>query len=223
MDLVINWLQNLASQVSLPLFVIIGVFVEEVVAPIPSPLVMTLAGSISLSQNQPWIYLFYLAVIGAISKTIGSYLIYKIADKLEDIVIDKFGRFLGVSHSDTEGLGKFLSKGNRDDLALFLMRALPIVPTAPVSIISGLIKTDIKTYLISTFLGLLVRNSIYLYVGHASFGALESLNQGFDSLENIGYLFILSIILMFVIWIYRKRKHGSHSDVLEKLLSKFKI
>ena len=215
MQSLIAWLEALASRVPVTWFVFTGAFVEEIVAPIPSPLVMLLAGSISASQDNSLGFLFLLAIIGAFSKTIGSLIIYVIADKAEDVVIDKFGKFLGVSHSDTEGLGKFFSKGRRDDLAVFILRAVPIMPTAPVSVIAGLIKLDLKTYLLSTFMGLVVRNSIYLYLGYISLGSLESLSEGFDSLENLGYLILSVIGGIALLWMYRKRKQGSAMGMVE--------
>ncbi len=219
MQSLISWLEALSQQIPVTWFVFIGALVEEVIAPIPSPLVMMLAGSISASQSISLLFILVLALIGAFSKTIGSFVIYMIADKAEDIIISKFGKFLGVSRSDTEGLGKFLGEGKREGLAIFLMRAIPVMPTAPVSVIAGLIKVNLRSYLLSTFLGLIVRNSIYLYLGYTSLGALESLNEGFDSLENIGYLVLAVFAGMALLWMYRKRQQGSVLDLVEKLLS----
>jgi len=219
MQPLIEWLETLAQQIPVTWFVFIGALVEEVLAPIPSPLVMMLAGSISAAQHSPLTFILVLALIGALSKTVGSLLIYILADKAEDIIINKFGKFLGVSSSDTEGLGKFLGEGKRDDIAIFLMRAIPVMPTAPVSVIAGLIKINLKTYLVSTFLGLIVRNAIYLYLGYMSLGALDSLNQGFESVEKIGY-FILAIFAgLALLWMYRKRQQGSVLSILNRTLN----
>lgn len=222
MQALINWLEALSQQVSVNWFVFIGSLVEEVVAPIPSPLVMLLGGSITAGQGAPMTALIVLALIGALSKTFGSLVIYIISDKAEDIIIDKFGKFLGVSHSDTEGLGKFFGQGKRDDIAIFLMRAVPVMPTAPVSVIAGLIKVNLKTYLISTFLGLIVRNLIYLYLGYTSLGALETLSEGFDSLEKIGYLILSILGGVVLLWMYRKRQQGSVLTMIENMIDKAK-
>jgi membrane protein DedA with SNARE-associated domain len=222
MHALIQWLEGLAQQVPVTWFTFIGAFVEEVIAPIPSPFVMTLSGTIAASQGNPMMFLLVLAIIGAVGKTIGSLIIYVLADKAEDLIINKFGRFLGVSHSDTEGLGSFLSKGRRDDVTIFLMRAIPVMPTAPVSVIAGLIKINLKTYLISTFLGLIVRNMIYLYLGYTSLGALESLSEGFDTLEKVGYLILAVIGGIAVLWMYRKRQQGSGLEIIDKVMKFFK-
>ncbi len=220
MQSLIIWLEALSQQVSVTWFVFIGAIVEEVIAPIPSPLVMMLGGSVAAGQGRPMIFILVLALIGALSKTIGSLVIYYISDKAEDVIIDKFGKFLGVSHSDTEGLGKFFGQGKRDDVAIFLMRALPVMPTAPVSVIAGLIKINLKTYLVSTFLGLIVRNLIYLYLGYTSIGALESLSEGFDSLEKIGYLVLSVFAGVVLLWMYRKRQQGSVLTLVQSVIDR---
>lgn len=222
MQALINWLEALAQTVPVTWFTFIGAILEEVIAPIPSPLVMTLAGSIAASQGSTVAFLFVLALIGAVSKTIGSLILYIVADKAEDVLIDKFGKFLGVSHSDTEGLGKFLNKSKHEALTIFALRAVPVMPTAPVSVIAGLIKLNLKTYLLSTFLGLIVRNMIYLYLGYTSLSSLESLAEGFDSIEKIGY-FILSIFAgLAILWMYRRRQQGRGLAMIEDLMDRVK-
>lgn len=219
MQALILWLEELAQQIPVSWFTLLGAFIEELIAPVPSPLVMTLSGSIVASQQGTLLTLLMLAVLGSFGKTLGSLIIYIVADKAEDIFIDKFGKFLGVSHNDTEGLGKFFGKGVRDDVAVFLLRAIPIMPTAPVSVIAGLIKLNLKTYLVATFLGNIVRNVIYLYLGYTSVGALESLAEGLDSLEKIGYFILAVVGGVGVLWMYRKRQQGKGLSIVEQLMN----
>ncbi len=201
----------------LPLFTFAGAFIEELIAPIPSPVVMTLAGSLAQSQGQVFTYLLWLALIGAVGKTIGSLVLYVIIDKADNWFLDRFGKFLGISAAGVESIGKYFNKGWRDDLLLILLRALPIIPTAPVSIGCGLIKLNLKTYLRGTFIGVLLRNSIYLYFGYTSVGALASLNDGLDGLEKIGYgLFGLSAVAGVILFI-AYRRGGNSLRFLERI------
>lgn len=200
-----NYLLGFAAAVPVPAFVMIGAFVEEVIAPIPSPIVMTLAGSIAETQGKAIIYLLFLAAAGAVAKTFGSWIVYIIVDKAEDVVMTRFGRILGVSHKEVEGIGKLLNGGSKDDIVLFLLRAIPIVPTAPVSIVGGLIKVRMRTFLNSTFWGYLVRNVLYLYLGYSSVTTLESLNAGLESWESVGYIILFVLIGAGVAWLFLKR------------------
>lgn len=218
MQLIAEFTQMLASfsnTVPLPLFVTLAAFVEEVIAPIPSPFVMTISGSLIAAQGQGLVFLVAMAVLGSLSKTMGSYIIYFIADKLEDVVINKFGKFLGVTHNDTEGIGKMFGKGMRDDVTIFLMRAIPIMPTAPVSVVAGILKFDLKTYLLASFMGLIVRNIFYLYLGYVGIGALESINSNLQSLETIGYGALFIFLVGLTLWFYTKRRAGDHTKMFE--------
>lgn len=219
---VINLLHTSSTILPLPWFSFIGAFIEELIAPIPSPLVMTLGGSLAASQGRDIFYLMILAFLGAIGKTIGSYLIYVIADRAEDVVLGKFGKFFGVSNKEVESIGKNLNKGWRDDVLIFLLRAIPIMPTAPVSLVAGLIKLNLRTYLLASFAGTFVRNMIYLYLGYTSLEALESINGGLDSLENIGYVVLLVLIGLVFLYIYRQRKKEQNLSWIHKALNRFK-
>lgn len=212
----IDFLHRSAEILPLPWFTFFGALLEEVVAPIPSPLVMTLAGSLAASAGSAVTYLGFIALVGAVGKTLGSYFVYVIADKGEDIVMGKFGKFLGVSSKEVEIIGKHLNKGWQDDVVLFLLRAVPIIPTAPVSLVCGLIKLNLRTYLTATFLGTLVRNIFYLYLGFTSVNALESLNEGIDSFEKFGYLALLILVAAVMVYIYLQRKKDTGFKFLEK-------
>lgn len=204
---IISYLENIAHTVPLEIFVPTASFIEEVIAPIPSPLVMVLSGSIAGSQNLPLIYLLWLAFIGAIGKTIGAWILYFVADKLEDVIVKKYGKFFGVSHTHIENIGKKLNGKWQDNVFLFVARALPIIPSAPVSIACGLIKINLKTYLTSTFLGTYVRNLIYLYLGYVSYGNYKQIADGFEGVESLGQILIFLALVGLVLYAYRKRKH----------------
>ena len=212
---IIEYLHSFSQTVPLPIFVSVGAAIEEIIAPIPSPLVMTLAGSLSAASGAHWLTLIYLAVIGSLAKTVASYIVYVVSDKAEDLVLGKFGKFLGVSHKEVEKLGSQLSGGWRDDLIMLALRAIPIIPTAPVSIISGLLKINLVTFFWTTAVGYTIRNYFYLYLGATSIGALESLNEGLGSVEKIGYLIIFVLLIALTVFFYKQRQDD---NIIAKLL-----
>ncbi|GAB4027237.1 MAG: hypothetical protein Fur0011_4750 [Candidatus Microgenomates bacterium] len=216
----IDYLHTMSQTVPLPIFTTVGAALEEIIAPIPSPLVMTLAGSLSASAGNTTLYLVYLAIIGSLAKTAASYLVYVVSDKAEDIVLTKFGKFVGVSHKELEKFGAQLSGGWTDNLVMLALRAIPIIPTAPVSIIAGLLKLDVVTFLWTTTIGYAIRNYFYLYLGATSIGALESLNQGLDSFEKFGYLIIFVLLILLTIFFYKKRQED---NIVHKLLKFLRI
>lgn len=212
---IIVYLHTLSETVPLPIFVTVGAALEEIIAPIPSPLVMTIGGSLAAAVGKHWLYLVYLAIIGAIAKTLASFIVYYVSDKAEDIVIGKFGRFVGVTHKEVEKFGAQLSGGWQDHLVMLALRAIPIIPTAPVSIIAGLLKINLGMFLWTTIVGYIVRNYFYLYLGATSIGALESLNEGLDSVEKIGYLIIFALLVALTVFFYKKRQD---ENIVSKIL-----
>lgn len=202
-------LKNSASYLPLELSSFLGGLVEEVIAPIPSPFVMAAVGSAAFAQSKTLIALAWLALVGSAGKTIGAWFIYFVADKMEDVVIDKFGKFLGVSHDQVEGIGKKMKGDWRDLLALFVLRALPIVPSSPVSAVCGIIKVKIKVYLIATFAGNFFRNLFYIYVGYSGISALQSMMSGLDNMESVVQILIFGSLAACVVWIYWKRHQNS--------------
>lgn len=205
-DFFITLLRSWAEVLPPPWFTFFGTMLEEIIAPIPSPLVMTLGGSLAASLHKNVAYLFLLALTGTAGKTIGSYVIYLIADKFEDVLSTRIGKWFGISHAQLENIGARLGKGWKDNVAIFVLRALPIMPTAPVSFVAGILKIDLKSYLVSSALGIFVRNIFYLYLGFTSLDALENINENLSSWESVGSIIVLVFIAALVYYIYKKRR-----------------
>lgn len=203
---IITYLEKLAQYVPLEVFTVVGTFLEEVIAPIPSPFVLTTAGSITKAQNNPLSYILFIAVLASLSKTFGGWLLYKITDKLEDVFTSKFGRLIGITQGDVERIGKFFNGTKKDWLVLFILRSLPIFPSSPISITSGLIKIKMRTFLITTFTGTIIRNLCYLYLGYAGLAASEEVMRGLNKSETFGEIFVVILVAFALLWGYRKRK-----------------
>ena len=203
---IILYLEKLAQYVPLEVFTVVGTFLEEVIAPIPSPFVLTTAGSITKAQNNPISYILFIAVLASLSKTFGGWLLYKITDKMEDVFTSKFGRLIGITPGDVEKIGKFFNGTKKDWLVLFVLRSLPIFPSSPISITSGLIKIKMRTFLITTFTGTVIRNLCYLYLGYAGLAASEEVMSGLNKSETFGEILIVVLVAGALLWGYRKRK-----------------
>ncbi|MFZ5424857.1 MAG: DedA family protein [Patescibacteria group bacterium] len=211
----IQWIDDLSKVIPLPLFVIFGSILEEVIAPIPSPLVMSSAGTIIHARGYSTLYTMFIAIIGAASKTVSSLVLYVLGDKAEDVLINRFGKVLKISHEDTEALGRKFNNTRRDDVLLFILRAVPVFPNAPVSILCGIIQLNLKTYITATFAGTVVKNLIYIYAGIISLNYLEQFKDTYPRIENLGYL------LLFAIFAYGIFKHQSIRDTVKKVIDKY--
>lgn len=201
-----NALVAWAENVPLELFTFAGSFIEEVLAPIPSPIIMTVTGTIASAQGKMMWYLLVLSCIGAAGKTLGAILVYIVANKAENVLIARFGKYIGVTHEEIEALGKKLNGGWKDLWILLFLRALPIMSSAVVSVCCGFVKIPMRVYLLATFVGTIIRDFFYLYVGFTGIAALQSLVQGFDSVESIIQALIAGSIIVVIGWLYWKRR-----------------
>lgn len=202
-------LKNSVHYLPLELSSFLGGLIEEIVAPIPSPFVMAAVGSAAFAQGKGWLALVVLAFTGAVGKTLGAWVIYLIADKLEDVFVGKWGKFFGVSHREVENIGKRFDGSWKDDFALFILRALPIVPSSPISVVCGIIKIRMRTYLLSTLAGNFIRGLIYIYFGYSGVSAYQSLLSGLDSMESIIQILVFACLAALIGWIYYKRRQGT--------------
>ena len=181
----INFLEQLAENVPVELFAFLGSFIEELIAPIPSPVVMTLAGTMVKSNGSPFWYLFVVAVIASLGKTIAAIILYYLSDKSEDIILSKLGRYIGVSHKQVENIGNRFHGTPRDYVTLLIIRSTPIIPSAPISLICGLIALPKKLFIISTFFGTIIRDFVYLYIGFTGLGAAEQITHGLEGANSV--------------------------------------
>jgi membrane protein DedA with SNARE-associated domain len=197
---------SLVHTLPLEAFVFIASFVEEVIAPIPSPTVMLVAGSVAQIQERALYALIPLILIGAVGKTIGALVVYAISDKAENLVMNKFGRFFGVTHDDVAVLQNKLGRGARDYVLLTVLRALPIMPSVLLSVGSGLLKIPLPLFIASTFLGTLVRDGVYLYAGYIGTEALGTFVSTSTHIESLVEIVVGVLVVLGVIYFIYKKK-----------------
>lgn len=201
-------LTSYADAVPLEIFSFAGSFIEEVIAPIPSPIVMTVTGSLAQVQGKPVEYLFILAILGALGKTLGSLVLYTVTQKGEEFILSKFGRFLGVTNHEIESIGKHISKSWKDIFILTLVRCLPILPSAPISIVCGLLKVRRDVFALATFLGTIIRDSVYLYIGFTGLSTLHTFLEGANTIETFMQGVIVLLLVLFFGFIFHQKRKG---------------
>lgn len=217
-DQIIIWLENLSKNINLEFFVVIGAFLEEIIAPIPSPFVMTTAAALAQTRHYILIQLALIVLVASVAKTISSYLIYYATDKLEDLVIGKLGKYIGVSHKLIEQIGSFLTGTWIDDFLMILARALPFIPTSLVSVGAGAIKYNPRSFIITTFIGVVFRNAFYLWVGYFGMTALDLFWQ--QNKGNPIFLGLMGIALLFLIYLILKLKNHLFERFINRPVAK---
>lgn len=213
---IITWLEQMAQAVPLPVFVMIGGIVEEIIAPIPSPLVATLAGSIASAQKMGVPYLLWICLLASIAKTVGAYIFYVIGDKLEDVAVPRLGKYIGVRHEDLERFGEHFKGTWKDGVILLLLRSIPVMPSTPISLICGMLKINVRTFFVATAIGFYIRNLCFMLLGYTGLAAMGSLMEGIDTAETLLKIVIVAGGAAVIGWLYWKRMTGNPADWFKK-------
>lgn len=189
----------------------LGVFVasvvEEVIAPIPSALIMTMSGFLlvsgSFSSATLYSLIFKVALPAALGVTIGSLVVYFVAKFGGRLVIEKWGRYIGLYWSDVEKLQSKLQGTKRDEFIIGGARILPIVPSVAISAFCGIIEMPLSKYFVVTLMGTFFRGLILGTIGWQVGNVYTRYAKLISSIEN---MVLLSTILFFLVVIVLKYK-----------------
>lgn len=188
-----------------PIGVLMGSIVEEIIAPIPSTLIIMGTSFIVLKgaaiNPETLITLFTGVVLPAsVGVTIGSAVIYILSYYMGKEFIDRWGKYLGVSWENITKAQKRFEKGRSDEILLFTVRAVPVVPSIAINVFCGFIRFDIKKFLVITFIGTMVRAFILGFLGW-QFGSLyQSISTQISYLEELSLTVIVVIVLVYLLY-----------------------
>jgi membrane protein DedA with SNARE-associated domain len=197
--------EEYAHKLPLEVFVFVGSFLEEAVSPIPSFVVMIPAGALAHVQGHNWWYLLFLSLFAAAGRVPASLILYFIADKSEDWLFGKGRRIFGVSHQQLQAYGQRFSGSRRDWVLLFLLNAVPIIPTSLLSLSCGFIRLRLKLFIVATFFGTAVNAVVYMSVGYAGLQAASALHRMDLALQISSALIIIALVGC-IIYYWRKKK-----------------
>lgn len=190
-----------------------GVFlasvIEEVLAPIPSALIMTMSGFIfvpeGFSLTSVSKLIFTVAIPASIGVTLGSYFVYFISRFGGRLIIEKFGKYVGLYVSDIEKLEQKMSGTKKDELFIGLARVIPIVPSVAISAFCGIIEMNVFKYFYLTLAGTFVRGLILGGIGWQVGNVYEKYAALIQDLEKWILLSTILGLMVFVVIKYSKR------------------
>lgn len=176
-------------------------FAENLFPPIPSELIMPLAG-FSVSQGE---MNFTLAVLAGVVGTILGALPWYYAGKLVGeprlkILADKYGKWITVSGEDIDKAQRWFNRyGNK---AVLFGRLVPGVRTL-ISLPAGISDMPIVPFLIYSTLGTTIWVMLLTFLGFILGNNYELVDQYMDPLSKI---VVVVIIVTFVVWVVRRQQ-----------------
>jgi membrane protein DedA with SNARE-associated domain len=163
--------------------------IEQIIVPIPSPMIIMGAGAILISPGlsipNAFIQILWIIVLpGTVASTLGSYIGYLISFYGGKALVIRFQRFLGVDWNQIENFGKRF-RGKKEALMIFLSRAIPVFPISLVSIFAGLLRIPIRPFTLYTFLGSILRCFFLAFFGWWIGATYEKVATRLDSVETV--------------------------------------
>ena len=192
----------------------LGVFgaslLEELVSVIPSSMVQVGSGLILMQGYQfnglSMVRLISIIVIpAALGVMIGSLPYVWVARTYGLQVVNRWGKWIGVSCYDIEKLKNTFEQSKWDDVIFVALRAFPLVPSVALALYGGLLRMSWIRYAILTTIGVCIRATVLAIVGWLFANAAGSIGQYTDILEYIGIIAIV-VFIGYMLWKKNKQK-----------------
>jgi membrane protein DedA with SNARE-associated domain len=182
--------------------VALWVAIESVIIPIPSELILPFAGflvgegtAIEPITGGPW--QFWLVVLaGTLGATVGALVAYAIGAWGGRPLIERWGRFLGITPADLDRADDFFLRHGQ--AASFFGRMLPVIRSL-VSFAAGVARMPLGPFVIFTFLGSLPWTALLVFAGVQLGANWETVGAWLKSVE---YLIIAGLGIIALAWIW---------------------
>lgn len=182
--------------------VALWVAIESVVIPIPSELVLPFAGflvgtgdAVEPLTGQPWSY-WLVVLAGTLGATVGALIAYAIGLYGGRPIVERWGRYLGISHADLDRAEGFFERYG--EAASFFGRLVPVVRSL-VSFAAGLSRMPLGKFVLFTFLGSLPFTALLVFAGLQLGANWEQVGPVLKRFE-YAILGVLAVIVIAWVW-----------------------
>ena len=201
---ILNWIMDSIRAYG-PWSVFVGVIIESVIVPIPSPLIIMGAGFVLIDPALSFFQalapiILQIVLPGSIASTLGAYIGYGIGYFGGKPMVDRWQRFLGFSWEDVEAMERRFQSG-QVNTSIFLLRALPIFPLSVISAAAGLLRLPLRQFTLWTFYGTIPRCLFLGYLGWGLGETYQGIAQGIDRAEGIVSGLLILVIIAGIVWL----------------------
>ena len=177
--------------------------IESACIPLPSEIIMPFSGYLVYTGR---FNLWLVTVAGAFGCVVGSLVAYWIGMYGGRPVIEKYGRYLLISHHDLDLADRWFARFG--EVIVFVSRLLPAVRTF-IAFPAGIARMNLKKFVLYTFAGSLPWCLGLAYAGQKlgeqwdKDPRLKSLFHRFD------FVFAIVIALAIIWWVWRHVRHSN--------------
>jgi len=185
--------------------ILLLIAIENIFPPIPSEVILTFGGFMTISTNITILGVIIASTIGSVLGAIILYYIGKILNKerLIKIVTSKYGKLLRVKPKDIEEADKWFNK--KGNITVFFCRSIPVVRSL-ISIPAGMSEMPIVKFVIYTTLGSSIWNTVLVLVGAFAGDKKDYIINIIDNMSNVIIILLVVIFIVFVYKFYKKNR-----------------
>ncbi|HJQ77526.1 MAG TPA: DedA family protein [Acidimicrobiia bacterium] len=187
------------------------VALENLFPPIPSEVVLPLAGFVAAGGEASLLGMIVAATSGSM---VGAFVLYGLSAaigpaRLRYLVV-RFGRWFGVDETDLDRTEAWFDR--RANLAVLICRCVPLMRSL-ISVPAGFRRMPILAFSVYTLIGALVWNLVLIGAGYLLGERWEHVGEPLDLLKN-SVLVIIGIGVAWFVWrrILRSRLGGSRAS-----------
>jgi membrane protein DedA with SNARE-associated domain len=195
----VEWITNTMQSLGY-LGVGLLMFLENLFPPIPSELIMPLAGFTVAKEEMAFIPVVLAGIFGTVLGAFPWYYLGRIfsEEKIEHFA-DKYGKFISVSSQDIQKANNWFTRHGTK--AVFFGRLVPGVRTL-ISLPAGMNNMSLPAFVIYSTLGTTLWVLLLTTAGYALGDQYELVEKYIGPISKIA---LLSIIMLFIIWLVRKQ------------------
>ena len=180
--------------------IVLAMAIESCCIPLPSELVMPLAGIMIVSGKllhgtNSLLALLLVALAGAVGCLLGSIIAYIIGYTGGRPLLLKYGRYLLISQHDADKADQFFQRWGSE--TTFFSRLLPVVRTY-ISLPAGIAKMPFAKFCIYTVLGSFPWCLLLAYVGTIIGGNLATLSPIFHTFDVVILIVLVVLIALYI-------------------------
>jgi membrane protein DedA with SNARE-associated domain len=191
-----------------------GGLIEQIIVPIPSPIISMAGGAFLVSQNLPifetiWTIFLKVSLPYSLGALIGTSLVYFVAYFGGKPLIDRFGKYIGISWKLIEKIRSDFQKTIHDEIFVLISCSIPVVPVSLITGFCGGFKIPPFKFYPMLLLALLIRATILGFIGFQMGETFTSLAHGLDKIESLLTVIGAGLILGFL---FLKREQWLHKN-----------
>lgn len=182
--------------------IILAMSVESCCIPLPSELIMPLAGFLAYQDK---LNLAGATVAGAIGCVIGSAVAYWIGATEGRSLLLRYGRYVMISSHDVDRADRFFARWG--DATIFFTRLMPIVRTF-ISLPAGLARMNFQKFIVYTFLGSLPWCFVLAYAGYKLGEHWRDVGSTLHKYDVLVGVIVVVLVGLFLYYHLRGRRSG---------------